>query len=170
MKRLITIITCCVIFGYIFIAVFQLSHGILKRRSFAVGIHKVENMLGLGVLFDRPHTLIGRSVTYRFYQRGEWQPKRQLMEPLFEKYKMFGDISALKHCRLDGSMTRDILYIENHYGIEKMKRSRQYSEFLEHLFYSHNQNVKPDSLEIFIYIKDYETGSLNLSLNFKDEP
>jgi len=170
MKRLITVITCCIVVGYIFLALYPFAPTYIKNSHVSGMTNKVKKILGLGALFDRPNTLIGKSATYRFYQNGKWQPKQQLLEPLFEDYKLSGNIAALKHCRLDGNLVWNIAYIANLDGVEKMRHSKEYAEFLDHLIYRHNHNIKPDSLEISYYTKNFETDSLDLSLTFKVKP
>jgi hypothetical protein len=128
-----------------------------------------KHILGIGVLFDRKASAISKSASYRFYQNGKWGQKELLLEPLFEDYKRSGNIAALKHCRLDWYLAFDVNRVYRQKGITKMKQSKEYTEFLNHLFYRHNNNIKPDSLEIFYYIRNPETDSLRLALNFKSK-
>ncbi|WP_154652568.1 hypothetical protein [Flavobacterium rivuli] len=170
MKRVITITTCCICFAYISMAVYNLYPSHLKKFYLGKTLGKIKHQIGLGVLFDRPNSLIGKSVIYRLYQNGKWQENQQLLEPLFNDYKENGNFAALKHCRLDSQLAGRIHTIGKRQGIEKMKQSKKYKEFINHLIYRHNKNVKPDSLQIFYYIKDYKSNKLHLSLNFVCQP
>lgn len=170
MKRFITILTGLILFSYLLIAMYSFSPPFFKRTYVGKVSYKVKRILGFGILFDRMVSLTGRSVTYRFYQDGKWQKNKLLLEPHFEDYRATGNFTSLKHCRLDSRLIADMHKIAKRNGIEKMKQSKVYAEFLDHLLYSHNHNVRPDSLEVFYYIRDYETDTLHLSLNFKVKP
>ncbi|KGO84605.1 hypothetical protein Q765_20695 [Flavobacterium rivuli WB 3.3-2 = DSM 21788] len=170
MKRIITILTGVALLCYFFIAIYNFCPPFYKQSYVGRASNKVSGILGFGVLFDRMLSLTGRSVTYRFYQGGRWQENKLLLEPLFDDYRATGNLTSLKHCRLDTRLVSDIHKTARRKGIQKMKESKAYAEFLDHLLYSHNQNIRPDSLEIFYYIRNYETDALHLSLNFKDKP
>jgi len=170
MKRIVTLITCCAVFAYIIMALSQIYPPIFKKSKIGNATDKIKYRIGIGVLFDRPKTLTGKSVTYRFYQNGKWQKKQLLLEPLFDEYKKSGNFAALKHCRLDSQLAAGIHRVGKHRDISKMKQSKRYAEFMDHIIYKHNKNVKPDSVEVSYYIKNYKTGRLHLSLTFKGKP
>jgi len=167
MKRLITIVTYCILLGYALIVIFPAAPSFIQKSYIGKTKKKVKKAIGMGILFNRESALISKSVSYRFYQNGKWQQNRLLLEPLFNDYNASGNFAALKHCRLDSHLIGELQYIGKHKGIPAMLKSKAYAEFLDHLIYRHNGNIKPDSLEMSYYEKNYETDKLNLSLTFK---
>jgi len=170
MKRIITIATICAFLGYILLAIYPYVPVYFQKSYTGRVIRKVKKTLAYGPLFDRENALISKSASYRFYQNGKWQQSQLLLEPLFSDYTATGNFAALKHCRLDTRLVVRINHINKHRGIIKMLKSKEYEEFTDHLFYRHNRNIKPDSLEVFYYIKDYESNNMIMSLNFKCKP
>ena len=170
MKRFVTIITICVFLGYILMTMAVVTPNLFKKSYIRKTTNKVKYGIGIGVLFDRPNTLVGKSVTYRFYQHGAWQKNQQLLEPLFEEYSTTGNFAALKHCRLDAHLVRKIHTVSKHSGNTKMFKSNAFAAFKDHLLYSHNNKIKPDSIEVYYYIENFETNSMDLLLKFKCKP
>lgn len=170
MKRIISLITCCVCFAYILMAIYNLSPSYFQQFYIGKVIGKIKYRIGMGILFDRPKSLISKSVSYRFYQNGKWQQNQLLLEPLFDDYKAHGNFAALKHCRLDSQLASRVHSFGKRKGIATMKESKIYAEFIDHLIYRHNKNIKPDSIEVFYYTKNYKTDSLHLSLTVKCKP
>lgn len=170
MKRFITILTIFIFFGYILIAIYPFTPAFFKKSYTGIIAKKAKVALGFGPLFISKRASISKSISYKFYQQGKWQHSQLLLEPLFEDYKTSGSFSALKHCRLDSYLMAEAYLINKYNGTEKMLKSNVYSEFASHLFYRHNQNITPDSLEVSYYIKDNKTNRLTLLLTFKDKP
>jgi len=170
MKRFITITTGCVFLGYIMLMALPIMPAFFQNSFIGKTTKKARIALGFTVLFISKSASVSKSVSYRFYQKGKWQQSQLLLEPFFDHYKTSGDFSSLKHCRLDSYLMMEVYAVYKHKGIEKMLKSDVYSEFKSHLFYRHNQDTKPDSLEVSYYIKDSKTKRLNLLLTFKDKP
>jgi len=170
MKRFIAIFTIFIFLGYILVAIYPYTPSFYQKSYTGKATRKIKKILAYGALFDRENAIISKSVSYRFYQNGKWQQSQLLLEPLFNDYVTTGNFAALKHCRLDVRLVVRINQINKHKGIIKMLKSKEYTQFTDHLFYRHNQNIKPDSLEVSYYVKDYETNSMNLSLIFKCKP
>jgi len=170
MKRLITIVTGLILISYILIAGYRFTPPFFKHSFAGRVTNKVNGILGFGILFDKLKSLTGTSASYRFYQDGKWEEKKLLLEPLFNDYRATGNLTSLKHCRLDSHLVAGIHKIAKRNGIEKMKQSKVYNEFIDHLIYSHNKNIRPDSLEVFYYIKNYDADTMHLALNFKVKP
>lgn len=157
------------ILGYMVIVIYP-TVPVAVQNTFPGKVSKaVKYKLGFGPLFDRAPTLEGKTVSYRFYQNGTWQPYQQLLEPSFKEYRTSGNIGALRHCRLDARLLADLNIIYKSDGLEKMKQSNTAAVFLEHLVYRHNKSVKPDSVEVNYY-KIFRPDSLQLLLNFKSKP
>jgi len=169
MKRFVTITTGCIIIAYIVLTLYSISPlyaNYTPVRKIAISTKK---MLGMGRLFTSKNAAVGKSVSYRFYKNGKWSKSQLLLEPLFNRYLETGNVASLKHCRLDAYLSRDIHRIAQKNGIEKMRQSKEYAEFIDHLFYRHNNDIRPDSLQVQFYVRDYKTDSLHLTLTFKSK-
>lgn len=170
MKRFITIVTGCIFLWYAGILLYPLLPGAVKTSYSNTIFKKARISSGLAILFDQRATLTGVTVSYRLYQKGSWEPEQQLLEPLFNDYITSGNLSSLKHCRLDAHLIQNVYNVRKYGGAKKMITSRAYARFSDHLFYSHNNNVRPDSLEVHYYEKQNDPNRLQLMLTFKSKP
>jgi len=168
MKRLVSIVTIGVVFGYIMIALYASMPTFFKKSHPGKATLKAKAILAQGPLFSR--SLRNNSGTYRFYQNGKWEQKQLLLEPLFNDYTATGNFAALTHCRLDIRLFSKLNRIGRSEGIDKLRQNKAYSEFVDHLIFRHNNNVKPDSIEIAYYSRDLVKNSQKLLLTFKCKP
>lgn len=168
MKRLVSIITIGVVFGYIIIAIYSSMPTFFKKSHPGKAFLKAKTILAQGPLFTR--SLRNNTGTYRFYQNGKWEREQRLLEPLFNEYTATGNFAALTHCRLDIRLFSKLNRIGRSEGIDKLRQNKAYSEFVDHLIFRHNNNVKPDSIEIAYYKTDFKRDSHKLLLTFKCKP
>lgn len=169
MKRLVAIVTGFVLLWYAGAIIYPVLPKGMKAGNIKVVFEKIRISVGLGSLFDRPVSLTKRFVSYRFYENGKWQEKRDLLQPLFDDYLTKGYFASLTHARLDASLVFNLYRIHRVNGMETVRKSNDYSMFVNHMFSYHVGTKKPDSLEIF-YTKKNNDNSVELLLNFKCIP
>lgn len=172
MKRFITIAICIVFFGYLLVilSAFGLFRQV-RYVPFKATIKQVGSFIGFRSLFIKETSLQSSITSYRFYQDGKWQGWKQLEAPLFEEYIAMGRIASLKHNRLDRHLSQQMVRVGLQSGNAKMINSKPFKAFTSHLFFRHNHNRKPDSIEILFERKP--NGSLpltNTRFNFKCKP
>jgi len=125
---------------------------------------------GLGALFVSEDSMKHHATSYRFYQNGKWTDWQLLEEPLFEEYTSSGRLASLKHNRLDRRLGQKVVNINRKLGNLKTIDSKEFRAFTSHLFYGHNQNHKPDSLEIIFQQKVKQEEALKATFKVKCHP
>lgn len=149
MKRLATILICALFGGYLLVWCSAINTRWLGLTPFLKSpLQQVKMFSGVGVLFVKDASLQKYATQYRFYQQGAWQNWQQLEEPLFNEYISTGRLASLKHNRLDRQLVKTMVAIGRRQGVAKMSRSMAFKVFMQHLFYAHNQGLKPDSVAI----------------------
>lgn len=171
MKRFVVIFICGVfaVYTLVFLSAFVFVQKLIPpmlRPKF----QQARNFTGLGSLFVNEASMKAYATTYRFYQDGKWTAWQVLEEPLFEEYVSKGRLASLKHNRLDKRLSQKAVYIGRKNGNAKMMASREFKAFTLHLFYAHNQNRKPDSLELIVHQKFRQPKALKTILKFKYQP
>lgn len=124
----------------------------------------------MGVLFVKDASMVSHATSYRFFQDGQWQPWQLLEEPLFEDYKARMRVASLKHNRLDKHLSQKISMQVYKTGIGEMKQGKDFELFMAHLFFSHNGNKRPDSLEVMIEREFNHLGNAKRTIKFKHQP
>jgi hypothetical protein len=149
MKRIVLIIICGVFFAYllVFLSAFNIL-GIAKIPIVGPKVRQVRSFMGLGSLFVSETSMSRYATLYRFRENGKWLAWRELEAPLFNNYIATGHLASLKHSRLDMHLSKKMARIGIKQGNAEMIRSKEFKAFTSHLFYRHNQNRKPDSLEV----------------------
>jgi len=169
MKRLVVFITGLVFLWYFGTIIYSLYPYKIKSSVVKKVFKTAKLDIGLGALFHMPGSLSKKSVSYRFYERGKWQNQQELLQPLFNEYIEFGNLAALKHCRLDANLIYKIYTICEAHGMEQAQKSSDYNEFITHIFAFHKTESIPDSLDISYYHINNDNTS-RLLLNFKSTP
>ena len=171
MKRFVIIFIAGVfaVYALVFLSAFvfvqKLMPAALKPK-----FQQARNFVGLGSLFVSEASMKAYATSYRFYQDGKWTDWHFLEEPLFEEYISEGRLASLKHNRLDKHLTKKIVRIGRKYGNAQMMKSNEFKAFTSHLFFRHNQNRKPDSLEIIVRQKFKQIETVKMIFKFKYQP
>ncbi|WP_343530510.1 hypothetical protein [Pedobacter sp.] len=169
MRRLIIIFICSVfaVYSLVFLSAFvhKLIPGPLKSA-----FQQARVFVGLGALFVNESSMRIYATSYRFYQDGKWSDWQFLEGPLFEEYISKGRLASLKHNRLDKLLCQKIIDLRRKSGDVKTKESKEFKAFTSHLFYRHNQNRKPDSLEVKFQQKFREPDVVKTVFKIKYQP
>lgn len=171
MKRFVIIFIAGVfsVYALVFLSAFafvqKMMPPMLKPK-----FQQARNFVGLGTLFVNEASMRAYATSCRFYQDGKWTEWQLLEEPLFEEYVSKGRLASLKHNRLDKYLSQKIVRIGRKFGNAQMMRSKEFQAFASHLFYRHNLNRKPDSLEIIVRQKFKKPETVKMIFKFKYQP
>ncbi|MFP9116004.1 hypothetical protein ACLI1A_18850 [Flavobacterium sp. RHBU_3] len=126
---------------------------------------------GIMVLFMSEKGLTQSPIYYRYYTDGKWQAREKLMDSLFETYSKTGYYGALKHCRLDGAISRNLYHEVKAGRIENIEEKRIFMLLKKHFIQSHSNNKVVDSVEFSFYAPDtISHKEMKLLLTIKDTP
>jgi hypothetical protein len=166
-KRFITILTISILLGYIMLLISNISPSVSTTIGFEKAAVKGRSYLGFGALFVKVNSPHGGTATYRLYQNGKWSKTTNLLDPMFNDYCMTGNLAVLRHSRNDYIILIKMNNLAKLKGNAKMQHTKTYRKFINHLVYRHSENIKPDSIEISYYLKEYKTNRLEKTLHIK---
>lgn len=174
MKRALTIAILCCFLGYclvLFSAVNAL--GTNKIPYLSQKLKQARLFAGAGSLFTREVSLNNYATLFRCHQNNKWGKWQQMEKPLFNAYVQHFSLASLKHNRLAIHLSQRLYFNGYLTNKQNFTQTEGYRNFMAHLIYAHNGNIRPDSVEIVYQIKIIDSLGKHLPktlMRFKATP